>query len=85
MKVLDKKKLELLIALCRLYWTTGTGDKEDLEDILGMMSKVRKKHFPEHKDLVCFINSIVGSLGLNPGVGDEEIYCVLKILGYEVA
>ena len=85
MKVFNKEKLALQIALCRLYWRDATSDQEDQRELLKFMYKVAERNFPEARDLTSFINSGIGGIGLKPGATNEEVYKMLEVLGYEVA
>ena len=81
-KVLDKAKLDELIEMTRNYWHEGD-ISESTEKLIGMR-KFYEANFPRDLDLRGFLNSIISGLGMKPDATNEDIYAVLRILGWVI-
>ena len=81
MKKLNKRVLDELIEVERNYWGMGLNDKE--------LDRQARKAIDTAMDLECgwscavnLTTSIIG--GFNRDASNEDIYNILKILGWEV-
>lgn len=81
-KVLDKAKLDELIEMTRNYWHERELS-ESTEKLIGMR-KFYEKNFPRDLDLMGFLHSIISGLGMKPEATNEDIYTVLKVLGWVI-
>jgi hypothetical protein len=79
MKKISKKKLDYIIALTREYWETGN------RNILGYRIDKATELQPttglSWSGILDFVDGILH--GFAPDATDDEIYCALRVLGWE--
>lgn len=85
MKKIDKKKLDKAIALSREYWN-GTWTEDERKALLEkrlVLSEALEKE--TGVVFFCFDNLLCGIFaGFCPDAENDEVYCALRCLGWEV-
>ena len=85
MKKVSKKLLNLAIENCRKYWETPL---EDCEEYLDEWQKASIEIGKKTNTSWCSWKELLGSLlstfGLNNTLTNEQIYEILKFIGWEV-
>lgn len=82
MKKIPKKLLDECIEASRVYWATGNkrilnkemNAAENLEDAIGI----------SWLPVINFIDGILNRRGICPDATNDEIYCALRTLGWDV-
>lgn len=80
--MINKAKLDVLIALVREYWTNT--DVETCKRRAERIIEFEETEMSKEIQLRDFIKSIIAAFGVKPDATNEDIYKVLEILGWEV-
>ena len=80
MKKIPKKKLDTAIVLTKEYWASGD------VTILGKLHRLAEKIHPdlEWTAILDMLHGIFKYQGICPDATEDEIYCALRCLGWEV-
>lgn len=82
MKKMPKKKFDKILDLSRAYWENG--DEEILTERIHLAMELEKIIDVDWINVLDFANSIVASRGILPDAENDEIYCALRAIGWEV-
>lgn len=88
MRRLPKKELDGMIEAKRAYWAKDMQSVEEHEPLLDAMVESRRAMDVKVPNvgytLQQFLSGILGGWGLAQGATNEEIYTILKLLGWEI-
>lgn len=88
MKKISKKQMGKLIDLSRQYWVSARATGEPSESLLKernkIASEIADKTGLSEFAIIDLVDSIVRCNGLLPDADNDEIYFVLRILGWRV-
>ena len=82
MKKMPKKQFDKILDLSRAYWKDG-GD-EILRERIRLAQVVQKLTGVDWLHILDFADSIVAYRGLLHDAENDEIYCALRTIGWEV-
>lgn len=82
-KQIPKDLLDEVIAKCSEYWDDGPGSVR-WSDVLALCHKLSEVTGIHWNFLSDFLSSIFPSTGLKPDATNEDVYAVLRLLGWEV-
>lgn len=83
-KPIPKKLLDETIAECRKYWNDDPGGLS-WADILPLCQRLHKATGINWNSWSDFLSAILPRTGLKADATNEDIYAVLRLLGWEVA
>ena len=88
MKTIPKKLFNKVISTTRLYWGSslrnGEPDKGLLYKRIELATQLQEQTGIDWLAITDFLDSIVKTNGLQPDAENDEIYCALRCLGWEV-
>jgi hypothetical protein len=82
MKTISKKKLDELIAMTKQYWDTG--ERDILQKRIDLASTMEKETGLTWGAILDLLDGILANSGFAPNAENEDIYCVLRVLGWKV-
>ena len=82
MKKILKKKLDKAIELTREYWATGNTDI--LGKRISLAQSLEKQTHVWWDAILYLLDGILETHGFYPDAENDEIYCALRCLGWEV-
>lgn len=85
MKIIPKGQLDEIIALTRTYWNGTDADRELLQTRITKAQHLQIDIGVDWLSIIDFIDSIIRHKGFSPNADNYLIYCVLRLLGWEVA
>lgn len=82
MKTISKKMLEKLADMTRRYWDTG--ERDILQDRIDLAISMKEETGLTWGAILDLLDGILQNDGFKPNAENEDIYCVLRIMGWKV-
>lgn len=82
MKKMPKKQFDEIVDLSRAYWESG--EEEILTERIHLAQKLEKIIGVDWLSILDFVDSIVRNRGFFHDAENDEIYCALRVIGWEV-